>query len=1403
MVEEALQSKKSLLIVGILLFILVATFYLNDNLLLQIKEPVISQLEKRIKTELQIGEVSLGGFNQIIINDVRIKGDISNLLQVKQVIISYNLGDLIFGALNPVKSIEEISFIEPQLRLIKRKKWNYQSLKKSILKSSPNQTKSKTSNLSLSLQIKDGRIEYDTSKLTTEFKQLTGQIDIEENITVNLGAKVATLKERINLKGVIKGEEYQGKLDFSDIDLVRVAKLIDFNSKVEYQGLLAGEIKFKGHWGSLPNYYGDLALTKASLYYKNNRLKDISGYFSINNYGLKVKRLFARYKKSPLVVKGEVFSWQKPQLNLKYKFPQLQLAKLNNFLPPNLNLAGLANITGHVRGGLKQPNLVSEIKLSTGKINQIPINDFASKLYYKDGILNLKKLNFKYGSGQFTSNGMLSIKDDFNYILSAEFKKIDLSRLKSIIPGNYSLSGFTSGEGIISGKGFKKQGVNFLGSLSVEQGSIAEYEFDQFQSDFWLSQGKMFLNQAQLIADKSTFDLSGTIDLAGNIKLNLDANKIKLEELKSIHHLNELAGIISLDGKLEGNLYNPSFVGDFKINDLVYKDLIQDNLNLEKVNGRLTFKEQELTLTQVQVPKLNSQLSGKFNFSNLKSKLLIQAAKVKADKLLSALGLDLPIQGLVTGRTRINNLLDKPVIKGRLSVSNGKAYGQQFTKAQLNYSYKEGAFIINDLQARYNNSFAQAKGSLKDNYLNLKFISDKLRLQDINPLVKLAKVAGQANVEGSLYGDLDNLKVAGKVSSHQLKVKGYKLGEVSARLYYSQSELDVTNGKLNDQDNQYQFAGSIDLYKQSFDQFVVDIIKGDLTYLNQLLPVKIKGDYQLTGRIKANGFLKEPKLSLDLSALDSDKEGSLKLQGDYWFKNGVDLFLAAHNFNLNFLNQLEEVPYKVTGELDLTGQISGQLDNLNLDSNLQVSKGQIADLNYQQLAGRLRIINGQQLLLKQELQVQGNNVLQAKGLVPLTKDERFDLDLRLEEGNLSLLSLLVDDVDLAQGQGSAQLSVGGTWEHPVLTGEAKLKSGSISHPVLDRKIKGLTGKVLFKKGQAMVKKLTGQYGTGQFQLGGTIALDGVVPANYNLKLTGQDIAFEHGSWQGLNDLQLKIGGSLKKPLIKGNIIAHNMRFRLPFKWPTKSDKKPAVIKPRFDLVIKPGQDVKVGNENIDILVQNGKLNLKTVDGTLQLTGRLKSNTGRFTYYNTVFELQEGTARFNKYSYIPNLDIQAKTMIQGTEIKLDLAGPANHLNFALSSDPALTRREIISLLMGQGGIGNLLQKNYEQAVKNELWRIMGEGLKTELLYKVERSFEQSLDLDKVRIKSLLSNQLKIEIGKFIFDNFMLKYNRTFGMEEKQSLGFEYNFSQGLDNLQLRGSYNNLGNYKLRMEATIPF
>jgi translocation and assembly module TamB len=126
-----------------------------------------------------------------------------------------------------------------------------------------------------------------------------------------------------------------------------------------------------------------------------------------------------------------------------------------------------------------------------------------------------------------------------------------------------------------------------------------------------------------------------------------------------------------------------------------------------------------------------------------------------------------------------------------------------------------------------------------------------------------------------------------------------------------------------------------------------------------------------------------------------------------------------------------------------------------------------------------------------------------------------------------------------------------------------------------------------------------------------------------------------------------------------------------------------------------------------------------------------------------------------------------------------------------------------LLAKQGGLGRLLNGDYEQAVQAELMRVIQTGVRVGLFSNIERTLEDKWDLDKFKIYSGFSSTWKLEMGKYLTDELFIKYNQAFNSEDERSIGFEYKIIDGLKDIILDGSMSNDDEYRLELEANFPF
>ncbi|MGM0370022.1 MAG: translocation/assembly module TamB domain-containing protein [Bacillota bacterium] len=1413
-----LQSKK--LILGlIILVLLVSGFYFNANQILsKMKDSLISELENRLDTNIKVESIGISGLTSISAYDIVIKDDKNqDLMQAEELVINYGVLDLLTKYSEPLNSIKDIEFNAPQINLVQNENWNYNFL----LSSAPQQNTKKQE--LFPVYINNGDLQIKSDELEEKVSQINGLIDLRDGVAMFLDGKLEGLTSKLETKVIIDEQNYQGEVQFSNLNLSNLTNKSNLNlpKDLKANGALTGGVKFKGDFGELDSFYGDLFLQEGKIDYKGLEVEGIKGDFAVNDYGVKVNNVKANYENNLVTLNGSIFGWKEPQLNLSYQIDELDLDIAEEFLNEEISTSGQADIVGQIEGTIDQPTVKSQMTLEQINVAQETIKNIKAGLYYKAGILNLENLDLDYKQGSINADGTFDFNQSFNYIVNADVDKLDLDDIELDFLSKLGLKGIANGQAIVSGTGWNKEKLNMLGSLNVNSGAVKNYEFSDFSSRFWLNEEKIFLNDTKLKGAIGEGFANGMLTLDGDLNLDLQLNNLSVAELKEIEQLKDVTGQVDVLGNLSGSINNPKLKAQVKGADLKYK-----NIDIGDLNSEINFANRELEIKDAEFPNYSSKLSGTMNFGEKRSNIEIITDDLKADKVGSLIDKKLDLSGDLAAKTKITSLLSDPIIKSELQITNGKLLGKQKfddLKANLDYDLQEDKLKVQQGEINYNQSELQLAGTMIEQELDFDFNSSNLIWKDINFTEQLEQLTGKAEADGSIYGKLEDPKVATKLDTENVQFSEKDIGAVNGRIDYRDHNIYMTDISVKSENNDYQLNGSFNLEQNEINKIDLEVTTGTTDYLKQFLPYDIDRSYQFNGELEAQGSLEKPKFNTELTIYDNDDQGNLEVKGDYVWDEEADLKLAATKFDIGVINQFDLLPYQVGGSLNLNGELTGKLTALNLNSNLKLTEGTIANLNYKRLAGTVKMIDGEKIILDQELEGEEENIIQAIGEIPLAKDQKFDLDLSLDEGNLRVLSLLIPEIRSAKGKGNANLKISGPLEKPKVVGESEVIAGSFSHPILDRKISNFNGELDFIDNKVLLKDINGQYGDGSFEGEGSISLKGLTPAKYDIEFSGQKIAFEHGSWRGLNDAEIMIAGSGTEPQIEGTIEAYDTQFQLPVDWPSfkedgaKEDGAKGVS-PQVDLEVEPKNNVRVGNDRIDILVQQGSLNLRTIDDKIRLIGELSSNQGRFTYYNTEFELQEGKAIFRQYDYMPNLQIEATTDVYDRanvennnqlsepyhEITLNLTGPADELTYQLSSDSNLSEERIISLLTGQGGLGNLLDKDYEQALTSELRRVIGEGIKTEVIYKVERSFEESLDLDQVRIKSLLESDdsVEVELGKYIFNNFMLKYNHSF-LDEDKNIGFEYYFNQGLENLMIQGNYDSEGEYEIGLEASIPF
>jgi translocation and assembly module TamB len=1440
------ENKKMLPLILILFLLVLSTLvlYLNwSEISFQIKKEIVNSIENKSGFETRVEQIEVKGVNRLQINELKLKDKKGNKLFVDKVDLTYALRDIIFKKTSVIGSIKEVNLISPKVDL--DKKFEYLSNMEAQVDWS-------------SLPILDqftGKVIIENGILNAE---ISNKIDRIEDINGNLEYIEDELK--IDLELGLPGEKtgelaLQGVTDLQKFDLdvdLRSFRLSFFSqelqsilkktgvqleaAKLNAKVNLSGDLDFSS-FNEL-DYGAELKLTQGILNYDqfSKKIRISDSKLIVKNDKLLIEELITNVGNSRLELSGSIDNWQRPEIYLNYSSSQLDMRLLKDYLPSGLKIIGQAEATGEIKGFLNNLIIKSKIKLATGKINNYDFQDLHFKLKYNNKFITLSDLKAKLATGVLNGRGTLNWSDnnELLYTASLEMNGVDLEKIQSPI-NSLNLAGKLDSSLIISGQNSLKD-LSLFGSAKVYAGNLKGYKFDNLRSNFWFNNQRLLLSNLIMEKGESKWEARGLINADQTLNLDITAGKVNLADLAGLHNIQTLKGIASLQGELTGQISNPHFSGDIKIDDLDYQ-----GRQITQITGNISYKAKRINLNNIALEHRNSdyELEGNIKFDN-KPIFDLELRTIEGElrslyKFVTGQERK-EINGKVLGRAVLKGEIDDLKAEGKLRLLKGRIQEIDLNSGLLDFKWQNGKTYLKEFKVSGNDLILTGQGQIDNKgALNISLETKNLPLANLNlPSKNLEEIKGNLNFSGKLQGNIKDLDLIGEVNLDDVVVMDYYFKSIVGEVKYTGEKLDLKEIKVTKEASEYELDGSLDLREQRFSNLNLEMVNGKLAEIISLLPLKLEAPlpYSFYGEVWINGKFKAPEVEGKVLVGDIDQDGYLAFDGIYDFNSGTDLVLTTKDFSLNLLNSFVDWENNLAGDLNLKAKLKGKLDKLDIDSKLEIENGQIANLNYKSLTGELFLEDGGQLKVTRELTmvVDDQNLVTVSGYLPLwAKGEPLYIDVDFNKANLSLLSRWVSDVKSAQGNGSAEFTISGSRNNPNFNGRVNIVDGKLNMTNLPEKISKLNAVVDIKGQQININKFSGLYGGNEFKIKGWVGIDDWQATNLNLDFEGANIPFNYGSWQGENDVDLKLEGNIREPLIEGEILANDTRILIPFKWPGVSDGSVTSIEPKYNLRIKPGENVRVHNDNIDILVEEGELKLTTTEQGANLIGVLRSRTGNFTYYNTEFKLETGEAVFDSYrNYMPELDLTASAEIMNienfqmdnnlestsqnnidesniTEVKvmLDLTGPAEQLDINLTSDPSLSRSEIINLLAKQGGLGRLLNGDYEQAVQAELMRVIQTGVRVGLFSNIERTLEDKWDLDKFKIYSGFSSTWKLKMGKYLTDELFIKYNQAFNSEDERSIGFEYKIIDGLKDIILDGSMSNDDEYRLELEANFPF
>jgi hypothetical protein len=212
------------------------------------------------------------------------------------------------------------------------------------------------------------------------------------------------------------------------------------------------------------------------------------------------------------------------------------------------------------------------------------------------------------------------------------------------------------------------------------------------------------------------------------------------------------------------------------------------------------------------------------------------------------------------------------------------------------------------------------------------------------------------------------------------------------------------------------------------------------------------------------------------------------------------------------------------------------------------------------------------------------------------------------------------------------------------------------------------------------------------------------------------------------------------------------------------------------LAVTAGKDVRVrGGSAIDLTTAGGVV----IAGNLRaptLDGEFSAVRGQVGYFDTTFRLVSGTVTFDPTAgLLPTMDVTAVTNVSGTQITLNIAGRVDNLNTTLSSDPSMSRDQIIATLLHAPqltALTNATAEKQQAALVQTAQSYFNAQLSRSLLYPFESALAQQLNIESVSFVFDAQGNLAVEVRTRFSPTISAVYQTTLAVPVTQSYGVSY-------------------------------
>jgi translocation and assembly module TamB len=479
-------------------------------------------------------------------------------------------------------------------------------------------------------------------------------------------------------------------------------------------------------------------------------------------------------------------------------------------------------------------------------------------------------------------------------------------------------------------------------------------------------------------------------------------------------------------------------------------------------------------------------------------------------------------------------------------------------------------------------------------------------------------------------------------------------------------------------------------------------------------------------------------IGIDTLELTNASGGRIFANGRLPAEGEGDLQLELRRVQIGDIIALMQSDTMASGLVSAEARLRGTRSSPRIESTFALSEATLRGVAVPDADGRAAYATDR-LEADARLTRSGQPLLNAKASLPMrisfgqegvrTLDSPLSVELHADSLPLDVLPGLTPMVQDVQGRVAGNVTIGGSWKAPDLSGRTVLDLASFRVVPLGVTFQQISGALAFDRTRATIDSVVG-YSDGPIRISGAVEFPELNQPRFDLAVNfnrARVLANDNGRVTA--NARLAVKGPLTRVEVAGDIGIHhgviyisemqNKRM-MPLDAPVVSNvadttladvkqliqpRNPLLDNMRIDVALTVGRDTWVRNTdmNVEVFTPPDEPPLRVLldqsNNTMHLTGTLHAERGEYSAFGRSFLLTRGAATFTGESQLnPFIHLIAENEVrlpgrEAIDIRIHLGGTMRQPTISLESDaqPPISQTDLLAYLAFGRSSTSLLQQ----------------------------------------------------------------------------------------------------------------